>query len=338
MPTLLEIVGEIDRRSMVRPFGTLQDRRKRIHGLRRKPSSVPFRSANDEAWAFHVGGRKELQFNLGLEDGLPGGDLRYGVAFSFEPSQTLPQIDELLPKAARFNDYLLERSVSLSGLRMWHFGDARREETRTGPYSPAPITPNLFRNGVFIFLGRIGQSADPDYEAILDTLDALLPLWEFVETDQGRRPLATAEPPLGRRVPSERSSVSITRIAMELDVELRHNELQRRLHGELVETYGRENVDVEFEVSGGGRVDAIVEAGAERILFEIKTASTARGCVREALGQILDYGCWPGRIPATRLVIVGAPALDVDVQRYLTQLSASAPAKIEYKQVILESD
>lgn len=35
-----------------------------------------------DSYAFHVGGRTELQFNIGLESG--DEDLRYGVAFSLE--------------------------------------------------------------------------------------------------------------------------------------------------------------------------------------------------------------------------------------------------------------
>lgn len=333
MPTLDQIVREIDRRAQGRPFGTLQPRRKRIHQLRRMPAHVPFGGAANERWAIHAGGRTELQFNLGLEDGLPGGDLRYGVAFSFETSQTLPQIDILLPKVARFNDYLREKPGEFTGFLMWHFDNGRIEATRHGPYPPCPIPPDLFRRDVFVFLGRIGDANHPDYGAILDTFDTLLPLWESVESKNGEVPPSPREPPLGRRRPSTSTATVGTRAELTLNIELRHNAIQRRLYEALVEEHGEDCVGIEYEARGGGRVDAIVRTASERILYEIKTASTARACVREALGQLLDYGCWPGRDQATRLVIVGAAATTEEVQRFLARLSGLVPLRIEYRQV-----
>lgn len=335
VPTLYQITDELDRLAMDRSFGSLQDRRKRIHNLGRKPSNAPFSGAKNEAWTFHNGGREELQFNLGIEDDLPGGDFRYGVAFSFEPSRSMPDIDTLLPLVARFNDYVLENSARLSGLKMWHFGHARDADTRVGPYPPAPIAPELFHLGVFVFLGRIGSSADPDYEAVLETLEAFLPMWEFVVAGPERAQAPAVEAPLGQNTPSQRTSMIVTRKALLLDVGLRHNAMQRQLFDDLVATYGGTQVDVEFDARGGGRVDAIVQTPTERILFEIKTASTARGCIREALGQLLDYGCWPGRVPATRLIVVGSPPADDDARAYLNLLTRRSDIPIEYLQVQL---
>ncbi len=114
--------------------------------------------------------------------------------------------------------------------------------------------------------------------------------------------------------------------------------IQRRLYEALVEEYGGDCVGIEFEALGGGRVDAIVRTASERILYEIKTASTARGCVREAMGQLLDYGCWPGRVRATRLVIVGSAPRTDDVLEFLALLSGLVPLRIEYKQISLEDE
>ena len=336
MPTLDEIVREIDRRSADRPFGSLQPRRKRIKGLARMPCRVPFAYADHEHWAFHVGGRTELQFNVGLESGLPGGDLRYGVAFSFETSQALPNIDILLPKAARFNDYLRENAEELSGFLMWLFDDGRVEATREGPYSPRPIPLDFFRPGGFVFLGCIGNSEDPDYANILDALDALLPLWEYSEAGFGEASPIAEEAPPGRRRPPGRASTIGNRTELTLDIKLRHNVIADRLYKLLVEEHGQDCVDMEFEPRGGGRIDAIVRTGSQRVVYEIKTASNARGCVREAMGQLLDYGCWPDRVQATRLVVVGSEAPAQDVLDFLDRLSGLVPLRIEYRQIALD--
>jgi len=77
-------------------IGKLQDIRKEIKGFDRKPGSQIFSNATiSEWWAFHHGGRKELQFNIGFEEE----GFRYGLALSLEASQTVPDITILFPKA-----------------------------------------------------------------------------------------------------------------------------------------------------------------------------------------------------------------------------------------------
>lgn len=72
---------------------------------------------------------------------------------------------------------------------MWHHADGERSELRL----PRPIEPHLVRRGVFVFLGKLGSSAEPDYEDILTTLDLLLPLYRFIEER-----MSGGEPPTGR--------------------------------------------------------------------------------------------------------------------------------------------
>ena len=83
-------------------------------------------------------------------------------------------------------------------------------------------------------------------------------------------------------------------------------------------------------------IDAIVRTSAVRILFEIKTASTARGCIREALGQVLDYACWPGGPPVDRIVVVGAEPPTTAEIAYLDRLNRRFPVPLEYRRVALD--
>ena len=87
--------------------GQLQELRVRIRSLRRRPSKSLFdgRTTFDN-YAFHLGDRSELQFNIGSEDGETEPYVRFGVAFSLQLSQSLPTIAPLLPKIARFNEYV----------------------------------------------------------------------------------------------------------------------------------------------------------------------------------------------------------------------------------------
>ena len=103
---LTTIVNEINNRAKQYNVGALQQIRKEILGFKRLPSREIFTSVTTfDDWAFHHGGRKELQFNIGLESLEGGGEIRFGVAFSLECSQSLPSIDILVPKIDLFNDF-----------------------------------------------------------------------------------------------------------------------------------------------------------------------------------------------------------------------------------------
>lgn len=332
MATLQEIASEVDRRAIGRPIGSLQDMRKATRGLRRKPADRVFGSARDEDWTFHIGGREELQFNLGFEEQFDEGDFRFGVAFSFETSRSLPTIDPLIPKVARFNDYLRENAEDFAGLWMWHHAAGLPKDLRR----PSPIDHELVRPGVFVFLGGLGDRNAPDYDRVLDTLDELLPLYRFVEaadalleeSEPSELPLRLGCPPR----PARTTAILAERL---LSVELRHNELQRQLYEELVREFGYQHVAVEREAPGGGKIDAIVLTERLRILFEIKTASTARGCIREALGQLVDYACWPGGPAVNGIVIVGSSPITPATAAYLDRLNERFPVPLSYRDVML---
>jgi hypothetical protein len=333
MATLQEIASEVDQRAIGRPIGSLQDLRKATRGLRRKPADRVFGSARDDDWTFHIGGREELQFNLGFEEEFDEGDFRFGVAFSFETSRSLPTIDPLVPKVARFNDYLRENAEDFAGLWMWHHAAGAPKNLRR----PTPIYHELVRPGVFVFLGGLGHRTAPDYDRVLGTLDDLLPLYRFVEgadafveaAEPPERPLRLGCPPR----PARTTAVLAERL---LSVELRHNELQKQLYEELVREFGYEHVGLEREAPGGGKIDAIVLTEQVRILFEIKTASTARGCIREALGQLVDYACWPGSPPVHGIVIVGSSPITPTASAYLDRLNERFPVPLSYRHVVLQ--
>src|SRR5713226_8031236 len=117
------------------PIGKLQDIRTQLKKLNRRPGDKIFSAQTTfDDWAFHHGGRTELQFNIGHADGDHDDDLRHGVAFSFELSQTLPSIDVLVPKVKFFNDFMQSNAGDFSDMRMWHYDEnGRSEDCPPGP-------------------------------------------------------------------------------------------------------------------------------------------------------------------------------------------------------------
>jgi hypothetical protein len=75
-----------------------------------------------------------------------------------------------------------------------------------------------------------------------------------------------------------------------------------------------------------------VRQGAEYIYYEIKTGLSAQSCIREALGQLLEYAYWPGAQLAARLVIIGEPPLDKYAKTYLETLQKEFSLPVEYRQ------
>jgi len=118
------IATELNARSGDYAIGGLQELRKNLKSKSRRPGKHIFSGKTTcDDWAFHHGGRRELQFNIG-NDGSGGSMLRHGVAFSFEGSQNLPAIEliELLkPKVRLFNDFLRLYADEYADMRMWHF-------------------------------------------------------------------------------------------------------------------------------------------------------------------------------------------------------------------------
>jgi hypothetical protein len=106
--TLQEVVTEVNEFAQGSPFGGLPEWRKAHKGMKSLPG-MPFYSGlkkEDRDYVFHVGGLSELQFNLGFEDVRGVTTFRHGVAFSLQTTRELPTISPLVPKIARFNEYL----------------------------------------------------------------------------------------------------------------------------------------------------------------------------------------------------------------------------------------
>ena len=61
--------------------------------------------------------------------------LRTGVAFSFETSRSLPDIEVLVPKVARLHAWAREHPEAFEGSTMWHWRDRERSVDRTSEVS-----------------------------------------------------------------------------------------------------------------------------------------------------------------------------------------------------------
>ena len=129
------------------------------------------------------------------------------------------------------------------------------------------------------------------------------------------------------------SSTTATQGRKQRDVDLNHNKLQLALCRRLESRYGDKNVGDEQQSGVGAKVDVVVRRRKAYWFYEIKTADSPRACLREAIGQLLEYAFWPPPKEVTRLIVVGKSAIDKVGQVYLRRLNERFSLPIEYEQI-----
>lgn len=334
MRPLADIVSELNARASEFEIGSLQENRARIKGLKRSSTRL-FHRVTNPRWVFHYGGRKELQFNVGYEVVETRPTLfRHGVAFSFEPSRSMPTIEALSAKVPRFNEYFLAHRDDLVDFEMWHWVDG----TRSPNYPASPILDQLVKLNTFVFLGRACHPESINPGLVLADFDRLLPLYlatEGVDVTRANAVVANGRGAISFKAgcPQRVKWTTASKISQTININLRHAAIQQALYDRLVLEFGYETVGTENMCLCGGRVDAVVRFRETFKLYEIKTATSARACIREAIGQLTDYAFWPIESAVEALFVVGEPPLSDDEVSYLHRLNEYLPVPLSYIQV-----
>jgi hypothetical protein len=103
-------------------------------------------------YAFHHGGRDEMQFNFGEEEVGGRRYTRCGLCFSLEASQSLPDpVNDLEPFRKRFNQCIDKHATFFRGFKAWYFKDG----VKHGDYQPQRIPDAWFQYGNLICIGNI---------------------------------------------------------------------------------------------------------------------------------------------------------------------------------------
>lgn len=316
-------------------FGALQDIRKERRPLQKRPSRHPFRFVHGD-WAHHVGGREELQFNVGIEE--EESMLRWGIAISLQPSRSLPDVTVLYPKLRKLSSMLEVHGDHLHrlGLEMWDWpggAEGRRSHNRV----PQRVADYLYLPGAFVFVGRQARIEEFDPVRVLRDFDILLPVYEFVEFEpDGTPPVLYEERGFvfePNRAAEENwvRTTTVTRRPGVSQVSLWHRVLQDKLKSEL-EREGAV-VSIENRDGRGGYIDLVACRDGEYEFYEIKTDASARLAIRHAIGQVLEYAYWPPAARPKRVVVVAEPPLYPEAADYLRTLETETGLTIGYRQV-----
>lgn len=314
-----------------------QEIRKKLKGLTKVKTKKIFsdQTVHDD-WASHSGGRTELQFNIGFHTHPL---FRYGMAFSLQASQSLPNPLDLAPKIHRFNQYFQANRGELNDLIFYHY--CRFNEPPVSLDMPLEAIPvELIQPEYFLFFGKTTPTNEVTSDEVLFLFDRLLPVYEFVE---GNSKLAVHPANLKKGFkfkpgcnPKPFATMMQTS-AEKREMSLRHNKLQEALHRVLVKQYGEDHVGTEQDSGRGSRVDLVVQDGKKYHYYEIKTNPNVRACIREGISQLLEYSYWPGGNEAESLIIVSENFLTKDAEVYIAAFRKRFNLPVYYQTINLDS-
>lgn len=79
-------------------------------------------------------------------------------------------------------------------------------------------------------------------------------------------------------------------------------------------------------------IDLVAKTKTEKIIFfEIKTAVSARLCIRQAFGQLMEYAYFPNEDGhADKLIVVGTGKKDKNIEKYVKKLNSNFKINIDY--------
>ena len=227
---------------------------------------------------------------------------RHGLAFSLKPGPALHRnkIMEIFQgKIERFNEYIRANATEFSDMEMWHY-DVERSKN----YSIRAVPPELSKPDIFIFIGKREKTDSPDIDLILRDFCRLLLLYRFVEGKASTLPITSNSERVFKfqpgHSPGQQSTTTMTTAEQTRDMILRHNDLQEALHKCLVSRHGKAHVGTENPAGGGGYIDLVVKTEDELIFYEIKTDASIQSCIRDGIGQLLEYSFWGGRLPCNQ--------------------------------------
>lgn len=116
-----------------------------------------------------------------------------------------------------------------------------------------------------------------------------------------------------------------------------HRKIQNDLAKFLKLKHPEHTIDLETGTGFGTNIDCYRKTKDRETFYEVKTYSSAKKCIREAIGQLLEYAIYPDKKRKYDLVVVGIPTLDMDDIFYLKSLRSSLGLNLKYMKCDLKT-
>lgn len=341
--TLKEIANEINVAAKRYKMASFQEIRKKIHEKQRCNNKEIFdeNAIKENSWAFHYGGREEIQYNIGFEEIENKKCFRYGLAFSLEPSRFLHKnevVEAFKSKILRYNEYISLNNDKFSDLNFWY--EYNKGQKKILPIGK--IEMNLIKPEMFFFIGKYTPIELISYDEILRLFDRMLDIYTYVESNIQLRKLGNNFD--GKLHFKAGCNISINKTirnqeAIKYNVFLRHKQIQKMIWELLVKEYGYDNVGTEIETGYGTLIDIAIKLKQnDYIYYEIKTSSTIKACIREALPQLLEYSYWNNSQKASKLIIISENKITIEAKEYLKFLRENFKIPIFYQQFLYDKN
>lgn len=117
-----------------------------------------------------------------------------------------------------------------------------------------------------------------------------------------------------------------------------HDKIQKILFDHLVNLYGKNNVAQEADNGLSKRIDICKRASDGIVLYEIKAYNSLTDTIREAVGQLFEYGFFPNPISNLKeMIIVSQIPIDELNKEYLNIIRQKTSLNLFYQSVDLEN-
>lgn len=116
-----------------------------------------------------------------------------------------------------------------------------------------------------------------------------------------------------------------------------HNDLQNKLYQHLKNKLGPEHVGTEVNSGNGTSIDLVTQCDGVTNFYEIKTGSSVRSSIRQAIPQLLEYAYWGADDIADNLIIVSHLPITKSAEKYVDYLRNKFGMPLEYQQFDLKS-
>lgn len=136
----------------------------------------------------------------------------------------------------------------------------------------------------------------------------------------------------------ESSPATYDRQPKTIQLARQHRDLSHKVYNCLVKRYGAENVGTEISTPYNTAIDIVRRDGEDYYFYEIKTYPSLKLCIREALGQLIEYSYWPDQQLAKGLIIVTPHPATEHVNEYMVNLSNALKIPISYQQFDLSAN
>lgn len=167
------------------------------------------------------------------------------------------------------------------------------------------------------------------------------PRYTFINSDPKYQAPQVIQPfqfqnPTNNEVESDKADPSYktvsNRAPKTVEIELYHKKISKHLCTHLRSIYGKNNVKAEHPAgTSSNRIDIVVQDSSDFTFYEIKTYSSIKACIREAIGQVLEYSYFPNKAIAKELIIVSQHKADPATKEYMMHLRSTLGIPLYYQ-------